>query len=107
MTYISAPVCETRTGYMWGHAQSRRYFEDQEVVVTNNPWGGYTDMDWVIVSQGSCKMCENIQYCYYPKDGIYATESRCIVKDNNVEVARRDTFHVEYFQGYRAQLHTV
>ena len=105
--YISAPAGEARTWSMWGHAQSWGYFEDQGVASTDDPRWACTDMDWAVVPWGLRKMCEYIHYSYHPEGGIYVTENGCAVNEDDVEVARWDTFRVEYFQGYLTQLHAA
>jgi len=105
--YISAPEGAAKTISMWGNVQAGGYFDDQEVESTDDPRWKRTDMDWAAVPWGLRRMCEYIQTYYQPKGGIIITENGCAVKDDDVEVAKKDTFRVEYYQGYIAQVHAA
>eukprot|EP00931_Biecheleriopsis_adriatica_P052821 TRINITY_DN3079_c0_g1_i1.p1 TRINITY_DN3079_c0_g1~~TRINITY_DN3079_c0_g1_i1.p1 ORF type:complete len:538 (-),score=110.52 TRINITY_DN3079_c0_g1_i1:47-1660(-) len=103
--YVSAPEGKAKTLSMWGNVQEGGYFDDQEVELTDDPRWGRTDMDWGVVPWGLKHMCEYIQREYSPEGGILVTENGCAVPDDDVETAQKDTFRVEFLQGYIAQLH--
>jgi len=103
--YASEPVGKAVTKSMWGNEQSGGYFDDQEVVLTDDPRWARTDMKWAVVPWGLKHMCEYIQKEYSPKGGILVTENGCAVADDDVEVAKNDTFRVNYYRDYIAQMH--
>jgi len=103
--YVSHPVGKAKSKSMWGNEQSGGYFDDQEVVMTDDPRWARTDMEWAVVPWGLKKMCEFIQQEYSPEGGIIVTENGCAVKDDDVAAAQNDTFRVNYYRDYLAQLH--
>merc|ERR1711862_448434 len=60
---------------------------------------------WAVVPWGLRRMLEYCQKEYPTPGGIFVTENGCAVKEDDVESAKNDTFRVEYFQGYIAQVH--
>jgi len=103
--YVSAPEGKAKTKSMWGNVQEGGYFDDQEVQLQDDPRWGRTDMDWGVVPWGLNSMCQYIQREYSPMGGIVVTENGCAVADDDVKVAQKDIFRVEFLQGYIAQLH--
>lgn len=104
-SYAKAPKGQAKTLSMWGNVQAGGYFDDQEVELIDDPRWGRTDMDWGVVPWGLKHMCEYIQKEYSPIGGMLVTENGCAVADDDVAVAQNDSFRVEFFQGYLAQLH--
>jgi len=103
--YASAPEGKAQTKSMWGNVQSGGYFDDQDVNLKDDPRWGRTDMDWGVVPWGLKRMCLYIQREYQPQGGILVTENGCAVKEDTVADAENDTFRVEFYQGYIAQMH--
>mmetsp|Transcript_60899 Transcript_60899/g.178023 ORF Transcript_60899/g.178023 Transcript_60899/m.178023 type:complete len:514 (-) Transcript_60899:101-1642(-) len=103
--YAREPEGRAKTKSMWGNVQEGGYFDDQEVCLVDDPAWRRTDMDWGVVPWGLKSMCEYIQREYSPVGGILVTENGCAVADDDVAVAVKDTFRVEFLQGYVAQLH--
>lgn len=103
--YASQPIGKAETKSMWGNVQSGGYFDDQECILTDDPRWLRTDMNWAVVPWGLKSMCEYIQREYQPEGGIIVTENGCAVPDDDVEKAKQDTFRVNYYRDYIAQLH--
>lgn len=103
--YVKAPLGGAKTVSMWGNIQEGGYFDDQEIELIDDARWGRSDMDWGVVPWGLKFICEYIQREYKPQGGILVTENGCAVADDDVETAKLDTFRVEFFQGYIAQLH--
>ncbi|CAE7477949.1 BGL1A [Symbiodinium natans] len=103
--YVAAPKGQAKTVSMWGNVQAGGYFDDQEVELIDDPRWGRSDMDWGVVPWGLKHMCEYIQQEYKPEGGILVTENGCACPDDDVNVAKFDSFRVEFYQGYIAQMH--
>mmetsp|Transcript_81382 Transcript_81382/g.141236 ORF Transcript_81382/g.141236 Transcript_81382/m.141236 type:complete len:960 (-) Transcript_81382:35-2914(-) len=83
------------------------YFDDPEVRDKDDPRWTLTAMGWPVVPWGLKKLCELIQSEYAPKGGIYVTENGCAARGEGEYIVstKPDTFRVDYFKGYLAQLH--
>lgn len=103
--YVAAPPGKAKTISMWGDVQEGGYFDDQQLDMTDDSRWLRTDMDWAVVPWGIGSLCEYIQKRYNPEGGIEITECGCAVKEDTKEEAENDTFRVEFFQGYIAQVH--
>merc|ERR1712187_465158 len=103
--YASNPVAKAETKSMWGNVQSGGYFDDQDVNLTDDPRWDRTDMQWAVVPWGLKHLCEFVHREYSPEGGIIITENGCAVQDDDVSVAQNDTFRVNYFRTYLAQVH--
>jgi beta-galactosidase len=103
--YCSEPAGRAQTVSMWGNVQAGGYFDDQEVCLKDDPKWPRTDMNWGVVPWGLNRLCAYIQKVYSPVGGIIVTENGCAVKEDSVEDAKQDTFRVEFYQGYIAQMH--
>ena len=103
--YASNPTGKAETKSMWGNVQSGGYFDDQDCTLTDDPSWLRTDMGWPVVPWGLSRLCEYIQREYHPEGGIWVTENGCAVQDDDVEKAKQDTFRVNYYRDYIAQLH--
>jgi len=103
--YASQPIGKAETKSMWGRVQSGGYFDDQDVDITSDPCWEHTDMGWAVVPWGLKRLCEFIQERYSPEGGIIVTENGCAVQDDDVSAAQNDSFRVNYFRDYLAQLH--
>lgn len=106
--FASNPVesKDAETKSMWGNVQSGGYFDDQHCSLTDDPRWLRTAMQWPVVPWGLNRLCQYIQKEYQPKGGIWITENGCAVQDeDDVENAKQDTFRVNYYRDYLAQLH--
>merc|ERR1712113_854903 len=57
------------------------------------------------VPWGLCRLLKYMTSTYKPPKGIIVTENGCAVAEDSLEVAQKDTFRMEYFQQYIAQMH--
>lgn len=90
---------------MWGKKNEGGYFQDQRCSNKSDASWAKTDMDWDVVPWGLKEVLVYIQKKYAPAGGIIVTENGCAVREDTEESALNDTFRVNYFQGYIAQVH--
>eukprot|EP00929_Paragymnodinium_shiwhaense_P027966 TRINITY_DN1629_c0_g1_i2.p1 TRINITY_DN1629_c0_g1~~TRINITY_DN1629_c0_g1_i2.p1 ORF type:complete len:528 (-),score=123.95 TRINITY_DN1629_c0_g1_i2:527-2110(-) len=90
---------------MWGVKNDGGYFQDQRVANRCDDSWEKTDMGWDVVPWGLKEVLVYIQKKYQPKGGIVVTENGCAVKEDTEADALADTFRVNYFRMYIAQVH--
>jgi len=107
--YSTDYVTEAEAGVanisMWGKKNEGGYFQDQRCSNKSDPAWAKTDIDWDVVPWGLKEVLIYIQKKYNPAGGIIITENGCAVKEETEESALNDTFRVNYFKGYIAQVH--
>lgn len=104
-SYAYQPEGKAQTISMWGNLQADGYFDDQELEMMDDGRWLRTDMDWAVVPWGMRRLCEYVHNRYHPEGGIEITECGCAVKEDSVEQGQNDSFRVQFFQGYIAQVH--
>ncbi|CAK4576247.1 unnamed protein product [Aphanomyces euteiches] len=80
-------------------------WDDTGVALSADPKWLKTDMGWNAVPWGFRKLVTWIQARYSPEGGIYVTENGCACADDERAAAENDTFRVQFYASYLAELH--
>lgn len=83
----------------------QKHWHDKRTLETRDEKWKDTDMGWAIVPRGFGQLLRHIQNKYAPEGGIIVTENGLAVKDDDLDVVRKDESRISYYERYIASMH--